>query len=150
MAVMIVSDSNWDVMEHGVFCSNLHIFEPHFAFVFGGDIFVVSWLRPVVVCSLSSLNVPGLHIPSFGFGRACKTVSCHELGSLKKLDSSPTVSMSNWPTPSILIRMIQRSNVQGRTQACPSSQDVYVLCVVLQVREECTFLFTSYCFHTTQ
>ena len=44
MAVMIVSDSNWGVMEHGVFCSNLHIFEPHFAFVWGRHF--RCWLRP--------------------------------------------------------------------------------------------------------
>ena len=48
---------------------------------YGGDIFVAGWDRSD--CSMSSLNVPGLHIPSFGFGRACKTVSCHELGSFK-------------------------------------------------------------------
>ena len=40
----------------------------------------------------------------------------------------------------------QWSNVQGRTQACPSIQDVYVLCVVLQAREECTFLLEAIAF----
>ena len=73
-------------------------------------------------------HLPGLHLPSFGFGRACKTVSCHELGSLSYHSHIPPQHFA-----------CERSKVQGRTSACPFF-DVYVLGVVLQPQEQYVFL----------